>query len=155
MLQGENSLTEIMLRHLNSSGSVHMVPASLQGRYVIRFTVTSHYTLESDIERDWTVIAEAATAVLRSLVGDVSLEPRPVAPETLPEVQADDENKIAAAELLQRKRDKLRRRDFGLSLLLSSATSTTLTSPAAPVLWCISSRPMKSPLTFKIVLLDL
>ena len=35
-LQGENSLTEILLQRLNSSGTVHMVPASLQGRYVIR-----------------------------------------------------------------------------------------------------------------------
>ena len=41
-----------------------MVPASLKGKYVIRFTVTSQKTTEEDIVKDWNLIAEAATGVL-------------------------------------------------------------------------------------------
>lgn len=40
-LRGENSLTERLLKKMNSNGRVHCVPASLHGKYVIRFTVTS------------------------------------------------------------------------------------------------------------------
>jgi len=100
-----------------------------------RFTVTSHYTAETDIERDWQIIVETATAVLQSLVvsGQVSPEPPrrtptlaagtvPEAPGSVESVaavgtSADEEKKT---ELIQRKRDRLRRRDFGLSLLLSN-----------------------------------
>jgi len=113
-----------------------MVPASLQGRYVIRFTVTSHYTVEADIERDWAVISETATAVLKSVSGEVSPEPRPV-PGLAP-VTAEDEEETAPEEeeedtkgektLIQRKRDRLRRRDFGLSLLLSNKRIKSRTS---------------------------
>jgi len=107
-----------------------MVPASLQGRYVIRFTVTSHYTVDADIERDWAIISGAATAVLLSVTADVSPEPRPaagLAPATAAQEEAVQEGgmtgeKTLAVELIQRKRDRLRRRDFGLSLLLSNLT---------------------------------
>ena len=103
-----------------------MVPASLHDCYVIRFTVTSHYTVDADIERDWAIITEMATVVLQS----VSPEPRPAAEiisETVEErqVAAEDErtkvaDKMLAVELIQRKRDRLRHREFGLSLLLSN-----------------------------------
>jgi len=106
-----------------------MVPASLQGRYVIRFTVTSHYTSDADIERDWAVIGQMATAVMESVTGDVSPEPRPAAglvqvtAEEQEEEEAEPEEGLKAektVETIQRKRDRLRRRDFGLSLLLSN-----------------------------------
>ncbi len=64
LFQGENDLTELLLRRLNSSGRVHMVPASFKGKYVIRFTVTSQYTTENDITRDWSIIQETARRVL-------------------------------------------------------------------------------------------
>jgi len=105
-----------------------MVPASLQGRYVIRFTVTSHYTADADIERDWAIISETSAVVLQSVTPpDVSPEPRPaaglVATEEKQEAVTEDRTKgekTVAVELIQRKRDRLRRRDFGLSLLLSN-----------------------------------
>lgn len=40
-LRGENTLTERLLKKLNSRGRLHCVPAALHGKYVIRFTVTS------------------------------------------------------------------------------------------------------------------
>jgi len=68
------------LRRLNASGAVYMVPASLHGRYVIRFTVTSHYTTDADIMRDWALISQTATDVLRAISADLSPEPCPAAP---------------------------------------------------------------------------
>lgn len=56
-------MTETLLKRLNKSGKVHMVPASLKGKYVIRFTVTSQYTTDQDIERDWKIISDTATKV--------------------------------------------------------------------------------------------
>ncbi|KAH7639596.1 histidine decarboxylase [Dermatophagoides farinae] len=65
-LKGHNQLTEMLLKKLNSSGKLHCVPASLKGTYVIRFTVTSNATELSDIQRDWYLIKEMATIVLKS-----------------------------------------------------------------------------------------
>ena len=39
---------------------MHAVPASLKGKYVIRFTVTSPRTTVADIERDWNLIRDTA-----------------------------------------------------------------------------------------------
>ncbi|XP_068244610.1 aromatic-L-amino-acid decarboxylase [Palaemon carinicauda] len=63
-LKGENELTEKLLKKMNSEGKVHCVPASLKGKYVIRFTVTSQYTTVDDLTRDWNVIRATASAVL-------------------------------------------------------------------------------------------
>ncbi|CAK9292889.1 unnamed protein product [Gordionus sp. m RMFG-2023] len=68
-LKGENELTETLLKSLNYSGQIHMVPASLKGTYIIRFTVTSQYTTEEDIRRDWNIIAIAAREVVLKLGG--------------------------------------------------------------------------------------
>ena len=96
--QGENELTETLLTKLNRSGKVHMVPASLKGSYVIRFTVTSPSTCVDDIERDWAIIRGAAVQVL-----DGRTERQPVA---------------AAGE--RRRQRGLKRVDFGRSLVLSN-----------------------------------
>ncbi|KAF7491328.1 Histidine decarboxylase [Sarcoptes scabiei] len=69
-LKGHNQLTELLLKKLNSSGKLHCVPASLKGTYVIRFTVTSHNTELSDVQRDWYLIKEMATIVLKSITPD-------------------------------------------------------------------------------------
>jgi len=71
-MQGDNCRTEALLRRLNSSGKVYMVPASLKGRYVIRFTVTSHYARDEDIERDWLIIRRTASKILAAEVEGVN-----------------------------------------------------------------------------------
>lgn len=63
-LKGDNELTEKLLKTLNSTGKLHCVPASLKGRYVIRFTVTATHTTLDDISRDWTIIRAVASEVL-------------------------------------------------------------------------------------------
>ncbi|XP_032672244.1 histidine decarboxylase [Odontomachus brunneus] len=76
-LRGENTLTERLLKKLNSRGRLHCVPAALHGKYVIRFTVTSTNTTNEDILRDWAEIRNTANEIL----GDSSASPvRPRVP---------------------------------------------------------------------------
>ncbi|XP_076751093.1 histidine decarboxylase [Xylocopa sonorina] len=70
-LRGENSLTERLLKKMNTRGRVHCVPAALHGKYVIRFTVTSTNTTNEDILRDWAEIRNTANEIL----GDISTSP--------------------------------------------------------------------------------
>ena len=117
LLQGDNALTENLLKRLNKGGKLHMVPASFKGRYVIRFTVTSQNTTRADIERDWRVIREACDALLAeervmSAVDDEEVFEAPAA--------VTDSRLISGAG--RRKREGLlqRRREYGLSLILSN-----------------------------------
>jgi histidine decarboxylase len=60
-----SSLTSFqLLKRLNHRGRLHAVPASLKGKYVIRFTVTSTHTTNDDIIKDWTEIRNVATDIL-------------------------------------------------------------------------------------------
>ncbi|XP_019865995.2 histidine decarboxylase isoform X2 [Aethina tumida] len=69
-LVGDNVITETLWKRLNSRGRIHCVPASLKGKYVIRFTVTSPRTTMDDIITDWKEIATVATLVLKDLVNE-------------------------------------------------------------------------------------
>lgn len=64
-LKGENELTEQLLKEINSSGLIHCVPASIKGKYIIRFTVTAPSTNADDIHRDWKIIQTTAAHILR------------------------------------------------------------------------------------------
>lgn len=66
-LKGDNELTEQLLKAINSGGRVHCVPASIKGKYIIRFTVTSTSTNADDIHRDWKIIQIAASRILTPL----------------------------------------------------------------------------------------
>ncbi|XP_063976272.1 histidine decarboxylase [Diachasmimorpha longicaudata] len=68
-LRGENTLTEKLLKKMNTRGKVHCVPAALHGKYVIRFTVTSTNTTNEDILRDWGEIKNTATEILAAITG--------------------------------------------------------------------------------------
>lgn len=63
-LKGQDCLTEELLRHLNATGKLYMVPASVKGKYVIRFTVTSTHTTEDDILKDWKLIRSYGMKIL-------------------------------------------------------------------------------------------
>lgn len=63
-LIGENELTEKLLKKLNSRGNLHCVPAALKDKYVIRFTVTSQYTTNEDILKDWKEIRSVTQELL-------------------------------------------------------------------------------------------
>ncbi|CAL8131502.1 unnamed protein product [Orchesella dallaii] len=100
-LRGDNELTETLLKRLNASGKIHCVPASLKGRYVIRFTITSPQTTVEDICTDWAVVKETARAVLANEeVRDIPMAPA---------------RKVPLAET------RLRNAHFGTSLLLANS----------------------------------
>lgn len=48
-LKGPDKLNETLLSNINASGKIHMVPAKVQKKYVIRFCVCSQYATEKDI----------------------------------------------------------------------------------------------------------
>lgn len=77
-LKGSNELTESLLKRTNSRGNIHCVPANLNGKYVIRFTVTSQYTTNEDILQDWKEIKTVATEILAE--GEFENVPRPKVP---------------------------------------------------------------------------
>ncbi|XP_022249959.1 histidine decarboxylase-like isoform X1 [Limulus polyphemus] len=79
-LKGNNELTERLLKTLNSSGKLHCVPASLKGKYVIRFTVTSSRTTSDDIRHDWNIIQNTASQVLEiyGVPPDTARRARPI-----------------------------------------------------------------------------
>ncbi|XP_037049467.1 histidine decarboxylase isoform X1 [Bradysia coprophila] len=66
-IKGDNDLTEKLLKRLNHRGNLHCVPASLKGKYVIRFTVTSIRTTNDDIIKDWAEIRLVTTEILKEL----------------------------------------------------------------------------------------
>ncbi|XP_027696670.1 histidine decarboxylase [Vombatus ursinus] len=63
-LKGPNCLTERVLKELVKSGCLFLIPAIIQDKFIIRFTVTSQFTTKEDILRDWNLIRDAATHIL-------------------------------------------------------------------------------------------
>lgn len=63
-LIGDNVITETLWKRLNARGKIHCVPASLKGKYVIRFTVTSPRTTLDDIVMDWKEIVSVTDQLL-------------------------------------------------------------------------------------------
>ncbi|XP_030842784.1 aromatic-L-amino-acid decarboxylase-like [Strongylocentrotus purpuratus] len=64
-LKGENSLTERLLKNINDSGKLHMIPSSLNGKYVIRFAICHQYASEDDVSYAWDVVKMMADEVCR------------------------------------------------------------------------------------------
>lgn len=73
-IKGENEITEKLLKQLNKDGLIHVVPARVNTQYIIRFTVTSYHTTESDIERDWRIIQTTASRVMREVAFGITDE---------------------------------------------------------------------------------
>ncbi|KAI0214767.1 Histidine decarboxylase, partial [Lamellibrachia satsuma] len=109
-LKGENVLTEMLLKELNRSGKVHMVPAALKGKYVIRFTVTSMNTTEGDIEQDWRTIQQMATVISCRF----SEEPEQETEEDEEEDEEEEHEKEPAVL------KSMTKKEFGMSLILSN-----------------------------------
>ncbi|CAI9732632.1 histidine decarboxylase-like [Octopus vulgaris] len=118
-LKGENELTELLLKLLNKSGKLHMVPASFKGKYVIRFTVTSQYTTEEDIRGDFKTIQDTASVVLRdlSLLMNKSKEDELI--RDIPEIPEEKAIITSSEETKLERTLSMKRRDFGMSLILS------------------------------------
>jgi len=63
-----------LLKRLNHRGNLHAVPASLKGKYVIRFTVTSTHTTSDDILKDWKEIRVVAEQIFEEC--DIKIDKR-------------------------------------------------------------------------------
>ncbi|XP_059859572.1 histidine decarboxylase isoform X2 [Delphinus delphis] len=63
-LKGPNCLTESVLKEIAKAGHLFLIPATIQDKLIIRFTVTSQFTTRDDILRDWNLIHDAATLIL-------------------------------------------------------------------------------------------
>uniref|UniRef100_A0A8D2AV92 Histidine decarboxylase n=1 Tax=Sciurus vulgaris TaxID=55149 RepID=A0A8D2AV92_SCIVU len=63
-LKGPNCLTESVLKEIAKAGQLFLIPATIQDKLIIRFTVTSQFTTRDDILRDWNLIRDAATLIL-------------------------------------------------------------------------------------------
>lgn len=61
--QGPNWMTEKLLKDLNKSGKLFVIPATIQEKLIIRFTVTSQFTTREDIQQDWALIQQTAVNV--------------------------------------------------------------------------------------------
>uniref|UniRef100_A0A674AD97 Histidine decarboxylase n=1 Tax=Salmo trutta TaxID=8032 RepID=A0A674AD97_SALTR len=53
-----------LLRRLTRSGTMYLVPADIDRKRIIRFTVTSQLTTSEDIIRDWNIIRKMAADLL-------------------------------------------------------------------------------------------
>ena len=67
-VKGDNELNQKLLSNINASGKLHMVPASIHGRFIIRFCVCAQDAKDSDIEYAWNVITDFATELLNEEV---------------------------------------------------------------------------------------
>ena len=88
------------------------MPASIKGRYIIRFTVTSTHTKEVDIRRDWAIVQALARRVLIDMGKEEEDEE---AEESVPE-----EISSVISNVGQIRREGMKRKDYGLSLILSN-----------------------------------
>ncbi|KAI6241791.1 Aromatic-L-amino-acid decarboxylase [Aphelenchoides fujianensis] len=63
-LKGTNEANQTLLTKLNSSGRIHMVPASLSDRFVIRFCVCHEHANDHDILVAYEIIKQTAVSLL-------------------------------------------------------------------------------------------
>ncbi|XP_022920898.1 aromatic-L-amino-acid decarboxylase [Onthophagus taurus] len=63
-LRGTDKLNEKLLSNINASGKLHMVPAQVRNRYIIRFCAVAQNATEEDIDYAWKVIVEFAEELL-------------------------------------------------------------------------------------------
>ena len=60
-LKGSNKLNQRLLSAINASGKLHMVPASLSDRFVIRFCVCAQRATEIDVQTAYQIISHFAS----------------------------------------------------------------------------------------------
>ncbi|KAK0393831.1 hypothetical protein QR680_000421 [Steinernema hermaphroditum] len=73
-MRGSNENNQYLLTKLNSSGRIHMVPASLGDRFVIRFCVCQENATDRDIEVAYDIIKQTTLQVLHESVAEPLVE---------------------------------------------------------------------------------
>ena len=59
-MQGENEVNETLLKRINESGRIHLVPSKLRGQFVLRVAICSRYTESRDVTFAWQEISSQA-----------------------------------------------------------------------------------------------
>ncbi|GJQ71430.1 Tdc2 [Trypoxylus dichotomus] len=74
-LKASDELNQKFLSDMNASGKLHMVPANVKCKYVIRFCVVAQDCTEDDIDCSWKIIQDQADHLLKTekLEGDQEL----------------------------------------------------------------------------------
>lgn len=100
-LKGSNEINQKLLSNINESGKLHMVPAAVHGRYVIRFCVCAQDAKDSDIDYAWDVITDFAAELLEAeIVKEKSGVPAAVL-ETSNEEVGHREHVVEISELME------------------------------------------------------
>ncbi|XP_037075269.1 tyrosine decarboxylase-like isoform X2 [Pollicipes pollicipes] len=102
-LKGSNALNQKLLTNINASGKLHMVPASLNDIFVIRFCVCAQNATDKDILYAWTVITKFA----EDLLAEEKLLPDGALGETLVDVKTNGPEQIYT-DLAKKSRDALK-----------------------------------------------
>merc|ERR1719471_694588 len=111
-LKGSDELNQKLLSTINASGKLHMVPANVNDKFVIRFAICSQNATDDDIDYAWKTIAKIATDVITKveLLGEtVSTRPTvvlhqedeqtaAVAPDVEDEIAPDPEETVEDVE---------------------------------------------------------
>ncbi|KAK3551538.1 hypothetical protein QTP70_017337 [Hemibagrus guttatus] len=63
-LKGSNDLNEVLLKRINSSRRIHLVPCQLAGQFVLRLAVCARTTESRHIREAWTHITQLASKLL-------------------------------------------------------------------------------------------
>lgn len=63
-LKGSDKINEKLLSAINESGKLHMVPASVNDKYIIRFCAVAQNATEHDIDLAWEIIVDFANEIL-------------------------------------------------------------------------------------------
>ncbi|KAK9695747.1 Pyridoxal-dependent decarboxylase conserved domain [Popillia japonica] len=73
-LKGSDELNKKLLSNINASGKIHMVPATVREKYIIRFCVVAQNSTKDDIDYAWKVIIEFAEDLLETQELEKDLE---------------------------------------------------------------------------------
>lgn len=73
-LKGPDKLNEKLLSGINGSGKLHMVPASVNEHYTIRFCAVAQNATEEDVDYAWEVINDFASELLEKEQDDDFVE---------------------------------------------------------------------------------
>ncbi|GAB1609487.1 aromatic-L-amino-acid decarboxylase [Argonauta hians] len=94
-LKGPNTLTQKLLRQINESGKLHMVPALLNEHYIIRFAICAQNADDSDIIYAWQTISQIADELLanRERVSSIR-ESKRIASDTSEEGESAEEEEV-------------------------------------------------------------
>uniref|UniRef100_A0A914EF78 Dopa decarboxylase n=1 Tax=Acrobeloides nanus TaxID=290746 RepID=A0A914EF78_9BILA len=67
-LKASEEANQMLLTKLNASGRIHMVPASLNDRFVIRFCVCNERAIDRDILIAYEIIKQTASIILQEIL---------------------------------------------------------------------------------------